>query len=82
MTKFALALFFSIFMFSVPLMAANYTVYCANGKIEVDMRPLDQMISARGKGTYAIVEFNNRTDADKAAKSGSSAESVGNLGCR
>ena len=69
MTKFALSLFFSIFMFSVPLMAANYTVYCANGKIEVDMRPLDQMISARGKGTYAIVEFNNRTDADKAAKS-------------
>lgn len=69
MTKFALALFFSIFMFSVPLMAATTPCTAQTEKLEVDMRPLDQMISARGKGTYAIVEFNNRTDADKAAKS-------------
>lgn len=69
MLKTALALFCSIFIFAAPLLAANYTVYCANGKIEVDMRPLDQMVSARGKGTYAIAEYNNRTDADKHAKS-------------
>lgn len=67
--KIVLALFFSICIFSTPLLAADYTVYCANGKIEVDMRPLDQMVSARGKGTYAIAQYKYRTDADKHAKS-------------
>lgn len=33
------------------------------------MRPLDQMVSARGKATYAIAQYSNRTDADKHAKS-------------
>ncbi len=69
MKKIALALFFFTVMLSTPLLAASYTVYCANGKIEVDMRPLDQMVSARGKATYAIAQYSNRTDADKHAKS-------------
>ena len=33
-----------------------YGVYCANGKVEVDMRPLDQMKSARG-GNVCLLKY-------------------------
>ncbi|MBO4300023.1 MAG: hypothetical protein J5861_00315 [Desulfovibrio sp.] len=49
-------------------MSAKYSVYCANGKIEVDTRNLQQMKSARGPHTYMMSEFDNKIDADNFAK--------------
>lgn len=46
-----------------------YGVYCANGKVEVDMRPLDQMKSARGGNVCLLKGFAYKTDADKYAAS-------------
>lgn len=47
-----------------------YGVYCANGKVEIDMRSLEQMQSARGKGNVCLLNsFKTRTDAEKLAKS-------------
>jgi|GEM_PF-1478801 len=48
--------------------AAKYTVYCTNGKTEVDMRTPAQMKSARGGSTYPLATFDYRTDADNFAK--------------
>ena len=39
-----------------------YTVYCANGKIEVDMRDPEQMKSARGSNTFPLQQFEYRSD--------------------
>jgi len=56
----------------VPLSFAQsstkYSVYCANGKIEVDMRTLDQMKSARGSDVCQLGEFNYLADAQSFAK--------------
>jgi hypothetical protein len=49
--------------------ATKYSVFCANGKVEVDSRTLTQMKSARGSGTCIIKSFDNKMDADKSAKS-------------
>lgn len=46
-----------------------YTVYCANGKIEVDMRDPEQMKSARGSNTFPLRQFEYRGDAENFAKS-------------
>ena len=48
--------------------AADYYVYCVNGKIEVDTRDAKQMKSARGSEPKTLGKFNNKTDADKLAK--------------
>lgn len=69
MKKLAFAVLVFSSIFSSQAMAAKYTVYCANGKIEVDMRDLNQMLSARGKNTHAIKTFDYKTDADKFAAS-------------
>lgn len=56
-------------MFSTALLSGTqYSVFCANGKIEVDSRTLDQMKSARGSGTCLIKEFNYLSDAQNEAK--------------
>ena len=73
MKKFAPALFiavcalFSAVAFAGPVAPAKYTAYCANGKIEVDMRNLESMRSARGRDTYALREFTHISDARKFA---------------
>ncbi|MGP1517242.1 MAG: hypothetical protein ACTTJV_06440 [Ottowia sp.] len=73
MKKSAPALFiavcalFSAVAFAGPVAPAKYTVYCANGKIEVDMRNLESMRSARGRDTYALREFTHISDARKFA---------------
>ena len=69
MKKLACALLVFASAFSSQALAAKYTIYCANGKIEVDMRDLNQMLSARGKNTHAIKTFDYKTDADKFAAS-------------
>ncbi len=67
-------LLFTLTFLAFPLLflsqaeAADYSVYCANGKVEVDSRTLDQMKSARGSNVYAMVTYNNMTDANNFAK--------------
>ena len=46
-----------------PAAATNYSVYCANGKIEVDSRDFKQMKSARGSGVCLLSQFNYLSDA-------------------
>ena len=48
--------------------AQKYTVYCTNGKTEVDTRTPQQMKSARGGNTYVLATFDYKLDADKFAK--------------
>ena len=48
--------------------AQKYTVYCTNGKIEVDTRTPQQMKSARGGNTYVLATFDYKLDADKFVK--------------
>ena len=47
--------------------AAEFSVYCANGKIEVDSRNLQQMKSARSN-VYQIAKYKFLTDAQNHAK--------------
>ncbi len=53
---------------AAPCLAAEYTVYCANGKIEVDTRDEAQMKSARGGDVKVLSKFQYKTDADNFAK--------------
>ena len=45
------------------VMADTYNVYCANEKIEVDDRSLDQMKAARGSDTCLLSSFSYLGDA-------------------
>jgi hypothetical protein len=53
---------------SLAQSSTKYSVYCANGKIEVDMRSLEQMKSARGSDVCQFGEFNYLSDAQSFAK--------------
>ena len=46
----------------------TYSVYCANARIEIDMRTLEQMKSARGSSTCRLGEFDYLSDAQSFAK--------------
>ncbi|MBX7218763.1 MAG: hypothetical protein K1Y36_02345 [Blastocatellia bacterium] len=46
---------------------AKYTVYCANGKIEIDSRSLEQMKAARGNNVCVLADFTALGDAEKYA---------------
>ena len=49
--------------------AADYYVYCANGKIEVDSREPAKMQSDRGdRKLVTMGKFNGKNDADNLAK--------------
>ncbi len=78
MKKIFLALTFVAlsFIFSNQAEAVEYSVYCANGKIEVDNRNLKKMMEARGSNVYAMVTYNNMTDAYRFAKK------VGGIGAK
>ena len=52
---------------SVAQSSTKYSVYCANGKIEVDMRTPEQMKSARGSDVCQLGEFNYLSDAQSFA---------------
>ncbi len=62
-------IFFTFLLLALPFLllgqaeAVEYSVYCANGKIEVDNRNLKKMMEARGSNVYAMVTYNNMTDA-------------------
>lgn len=48
--------------------ATMYSVFCANGKIEVDMRSLDQMKSARGSDVCMFGQFSTLSSAQDLAR--------------
>ncbi len=60
-----------LFMVSPILKADNkdyYSVYCADGKIEVEMRNLEQMKSARGSNVCSMQKFESASSAEDFAK--------------
>jgi hypothetical protein len=59
----------------VPTLAPNHTnedskyrVFCANGKVEVEQRTLEQEKNARGSSVCQLAEFDYLSDADKYAE--------------
>jgi hypothetical protein len=61
-------------VFAVPTAPKNnrddskYRVFCANGKIEVEQRTLEQEKNARGSSVCQLAEFEYLSDADKYAE--------------
>lgn len=47
---------------------SKYRVFCANGKIEVEQRTLEQEKNARGSSVCVLGEFEYLSDADKEAE--------------
>ena len=47
---------------------SKYRVFCANGKVEVEQRTLEQEKNARGSNVCVLAEFNYASDADKYAE--------------
>jgi hypothetical protein len=45
-----------------------YRVYCANGKIEVDSRSLEQIKKARGANVCQLAEFGSLSEAESYAE--------------
>ncbi|TGL63396.1 hypothetical protein [Leptospira sarikeiensis] len=75
MNKLFIAFFATSFVFALALSSSKvfantkYAVFCADGKIEVDTRTLDQMKSARGSNVCVLQEFDYSSDADNHAQS-------------
>jgi hypothetical protein len=47
---------------------SKYRVFCANGKVEVEQRTLDQEKNARGSNVCVLAEFDTLSDAEKYAE--------------
>jgi len=47
---------------------SKYRVFCANDKIEVEQRTLEQQKNARGSNVCMLAEFDYASDADKYAE--------------
>jgi hypothetical protein len=47
---------------------SKYRVFCANNKIEVEQRTLEQHKNARGSNVCVLAEFDYLSDADKDAE--------------
>ena len=48
---------------------SKYRVFCANNKIEVEQRTLEQEKNARGSSVCMLAEFDYLSDAEKYAES-------------
>ena len=48
---------------------SKYRVFCANNKIEVEQRTLEQQKNARGSNVCMLGEFDYLSDAEKHAES-------------
>jgi hypothetical protein len=48
---------------------SKYRVFCANNKIEVEQRTLEQQKNARGSNVCMLAEFDYLSDAEKYAES-------------
>lgn len=46
----------------------KYRVFCANGKVEVEQRTLEQEKNARGSNVCVLAEFDYLSDAEKWAE--------------
>ena len=46
----------------------KYRVFCANGKVEVEQRTLEQEKNARGANVCVLAEFDYLSDAEKWAE--------------
>lgn len=67
--KFVFAAIAAASIFAPVAAFADYYVYCANGRIEVDSRNPDQMRSARGSGTCQMgPSFHYLSDAQNFAQ--------------
>jgi len=51
-----------------PTVDSKYRVFCANNKIEVEQRTLEQQKNARGSNVCQLGEFDYLSDADKHAE--------------
>jgi hypothetical protein len=72
----------AVFRLSAPLLIAlaaavaaaghvddsKYRVFCANGKVEVEQRTLEQEKNARGSNVCVLAEFDTLSDAEKWAE--------------
>ena len=47
---------------------SKYRVFCANGKVEVEQRTLEQQKNARGSNVCVLAEFDYLSDAEKYAE--------------
>jgi hypothetical protein len=47
---------------------SKYRVFCANGKVEVEQRTLEQEKNARGSSVCTLAEFDTLSDAEKYAE--------------
>jgi hypothetical protein len=47
---------------------SKYRVFCANGKMEVEQRTLEQEKNARGSNVCVVAEFDTLSDAEKYAE--------------
>ena len=47
---------------------SKYRVFCANNKVEVEQRTLEQQKNARGSNVCVLAEFDYLSDADKEAE--------------
>lgn len=47
---------------------SKYRVFCANNKIEVEQRTLEQQKNARGSNVCMLAEFDTLSDAEKFAE--------------
>jgi hypothetical protein len=47
---------------------SKYRVFCANGKVEVEQRTLEQEKNARGSSVCVLAEFDYLSDAEKYAE--------------
>ena len=54
--------------FATKSMDSKYRVFCANNKIEVEQRTLEQQKNARGSNVCQLAEFDYLSDADKHAE--------------
>jgi len=58
-------------VFGLPARNADdskYRVFCANGKMEVEQRTLEQEKNARGSSVCQLAEFDYLSDAEKEAE--------------
>ena len=51
-----------------PAPDSKYRVFCANNKIEVEQRTLEQQKNARGSNVCMLGEFDTLSDAEKHAQ--------------
>jgi len=47
---------------------SKYRVFCANGKMEIEQRTLEQEKNARGSNVCVLAEFDYLSDAEKYAE--------------